>query len=579
MNEPKPYPPTDQAEQQTLAVFLNLIDDRFVKADIRTRDKYPNYDGTVELVNEHQVPLGKLDIQLRTIGDGLTKYSCPVSLVAYSTKSTLPVLLVCIDPSTKRAFWRHVGRAMPECKENQESFTIHFSIPSDLIDQTGSYLQRWTEIVRDYQERIAKFPILRAEVANKLILEGIEGSDRELFQRFIDTVNDFLDNHFIVIKELLFPGVWKLGVGIISSDKSHLQYQIYAIPYQEPSPLVCKLNRGLTDQRSPNVLYEFFSSRDRLANPLEAGKDFVLREVRTTIEHRGLPVYGHMLAEDVLIAFVDLYHRLLGLNPDLDSYMVRDLAFALNQYLIQMGAAIVTKIARGHSAGFIVDLDWFADYLRTTNIDPLTPGHTTVYFSFVSRSFPIKYAFESLQYLLANQITEIHRPFAKRDLTISPGVNWVWSAYTREDEINSVARILNHCLDEYTAFVHGNRLRFSNSPYLDSNTSIIFEYEPAKPGSTSYFDGPGLREHHVDNTDHALPKLSFFVRDKDQHRVDTSKFPNIEIDGSLHTAYSSSDSVASFLFQRTPVLNMIYRMLSHDLSHHYSMTVSPAIFY
>ena len=52
MIEPAPYSTTDAAEQNAVITFESLVDSRFVKAEIRTRDKYPNVDGIVEIVDE-----------------------------------------------------------------------------------------------------------------------------------------------------------------------------------------------------------------------------------------------------------------------------------------------------------------------------------------------------------------------------------------------------------------------------------------------------------------------------------------------------------------------------------------------
>ena len=466
---------------------------------------------------------------------------------------------------------------MPEFKgkETQKSFTIHFSTASDSVDQTETYIQKWIEIIRDYQERIAQYPMMRSQVANKLELKGIEATDLELFQRYIDTVNGLFDKEFITVKELLFPGAFKLGVGVISSDQFRVQYQIYTIPYGDPSPLVCKFDRGslFTDQWSPNAISETLTHKDAITEPLRLGADFVLEKVRNVVKEMALPIYGKILSTDILIAFVDSYHRLLGTSPNLDHYLVQDLAYALNQYLIRMGAAIVSKITPRSGAGFIIDLDWFSNYLATHKIEPIAPSQATAHFSFISRYFPIRATFDSLRYLLANKITEIDRPFGRRDLALSSGGNKIWSGYSPENETSSVTHVLKHSLGEYSAFVSGNRFYFPNSPYLDSDTAIVFEYEPV--GTTS-FDGPGLRELHIDNADHTLPKLSIFMRDQKRHHVDSSKFPNIEVDGKVYNAYSSSSSFASFFFHRTPVLNLIYRMLSNDLSRHYNMTV-PAV--
>jgi len=328
--EPKSYPPTDSAEQDSKTVLESLIDSRLVKTDIRTRDTTPNIDGTIELVNENIKPIGKFDIQLRSIPKGQTSFSCETSLASYSKVSTLPVLLICVDSENKCAYWKHINPYMPELKdkETQKSFTIHFSKASDSIDQSGIYRHKWIEIAIYYQKCIEQYPIVHSELARKLDLEGVEPAERELFQRFIDTINNLLDNDFIVVKELIFPGVWKLGVGIISSDQYHIQYQIYRIPYKEPSPLVCKLNRGIlfTDQWSPNAISETITSKETLIDPLKAGKDFVLERVRKVVEAKALPIYGHHLSVDVLFSFVDLYHPALGISPGLDHYSVQDLS-------------------------------------------------------------------------------------------------------------------------------------------------------------------------------------------------------------------------------------------------------------
>ncbi len=122
MVKPAPYPNTDAAEVDAVNTFNSLINTKFVKSDIRTRDKVPNVDGTIELVDESRVPYGKIEVQIRKVPTGATSYSCPSTLVAYSTVSTLPFILICVDPEGKKAFWRKISATMPEYREGQKSF-------------------------------------------------------------------------------------------------------------------------------------------------------------------------------------------------------------------------------------------------------------------------------------------------------------------------------------------------------------------------------------------------------------------------------------------------------------------------
>ncbi|MBN2230169.1 MAG: DUF4365 domain-containing protein [Candidatus Thorarchaeota archaeon] len=570
MAKPTPYSTTDAAEQDAVSTFESLIDSHFVKPDIRVRDKYPNVDGTIEIVDQERVPLGKLDVQVRTIGPDERKYSCPTSLVAYSEVSTLPVILICVDPSTQRAFWRQITPTMPEYKENQQGFTIHFSEHSDAIHDSDMYIHKWTDIVLDYRERIAKFPLLRSEVANTLELDSIEPQDRESLQQFIDTINNLIDNQFIAVKKVSYPNVWKLGVGVFHSDQQRLVYQIYRIPYREPWPLVCKLDDGslLSDQYNPYAIAEHSIERKDFSNPEDVGRRFVLKHVQRFVEQKAFPIHGRMLAADVLVSFVNKYHRCLGIAPDQDSYSVTDLDYALNHHLFGVCAAIATRMTQGSGNYIHLDLDWISRYLIEKNVEPVSLNAKSVRFSIGSEWFSVRSAFESLRYLLAKEVAAIERPFAKR-ASLPPWGHGIWSGYSQEDEVRSATHILENCLEEYATFVQGNRLRFPNSPYLDQETSIIFEYYPVKLAA-NYRGYSLLKEHHIRGARSGLPKLSVFVKTEENYPVVSHRL-TVKIGDFQYQAVRSTICDATFFFRQSPVLNLVYQMLSDDLSEHYDL--------
>jgi hypothetical protein len=580
--DPKPYSNTDAAEQEAIAVFRNLIDHQYIKEYILGRDKSPNIDGTVEVVDDRRITRATLAVQIKKIGDNQTQYSCPSTLVAYSASSTsLPVLLICVDTANKRAFWKHITPLMPEYRPNQASSTVHFSEVSDTISPGGIYIRKWAEISEDYKDRLANAPTVTAKVANQLLLEGITTTDKIYFQKFIDTVNGLLDNDFITIKELLYPGIWKLGVGIVSSNPTSYRYQIYKIPEDEPAtPLVSKVEDGssFTKQWNPKTIMKASSSREFSRDPVEAAKNMIYTEVREVIERKELPIYGPLLSADILVAFVDRYYRCIGVQPYENSYSVGDLAYGLNVLLHQACLAYIDKMPISPGEIVYIDLDDVNSFLLDKQLTTSAQIHTPVYYMLASRNFPIRAAFSSLRYLQANGIKQIDRIFgvADRALALPKGRSWVWSRYSPENETRSVTNVLANSIDAYSFFIKGNRLRFPSSPYLDSNTAIIFEYEPVD--SRTNLDSPGLREHHIDDSSHALPKLSVIIRDPLKPRIDFSKFPVIKVDGKVYNAPTSSQGEASYLFQRAPVYNQIIRMMSRDLSSHYELTVFPRDF-
>ncbi len=575
--EPKPFSPTDAAEQEAIAVFLNLIDHQYIRPDIRQRDTYPNTDGTVAIVNEKNVPVAQLEVQIRKIPINQTKYSCPSSLVAHSDKSTtLPVILICVDTANECAYWKHISPLMQEFKPKQKGFTIHFSKVSDSIDSTGIYIQKWRELFKDYKERVNKAPTITAQIANQLELTGISRADKRYFQTFVDTINRLLDADFITVKNILYPGVWKLGVGIVSSDPTHYRYQIYKIPEDEPSiPLVSRIEVGsvFTDAADPKVILKAVASRDYAQDPIKAAETNVYREVSEVIEGNQLPIYGSTLSADILIAFVDRYYRCIGVKPNRNSYSVEELAYGLNVYLHLACLNYINIAPISPGAIYSVDLDSVNDLLFRSNVKPLEQMRIPGYF-IQSRNFPLNTVYSSIQYLQAKRIRKIDRLFGIEDRNLQGVKNWVYMKYSPENEIRSVTNVLNSSIDAYSSFVTGNRLQFPESPYLDSKTAIIYEYEPI--GSETGHKWPSLREYHVKTQE--LPKLSVMIQDLKEPRIDTTGFPIIKFDGKEYNETMSSISEAAYLFQSAPVYKHIFEMLKIDMQRHYEIIINPHLF-
>ena len=572
MTKPAPYSNTDAAEETAVVILRSLLDPNRTKADIRTRDKYPNIDGTIELVDQENRPLGKFDIQVRKIGDGQKSYSCPASLVGYSEVSTLPVILACVDVSLSRAYWRHITPTMPEYKKDQDSFTIRFDETSDSITSDGIYIQKWTEIVFEFRKRITDFPKLQKEVADKLTVKNLDPKDIRLFQHYIDTINRLLDDDFISIKKILFPDVWKLGVGIFDSNEQWVSFQIYKIPYEEPAPLVCKLE-GVPFHSSNCVPYAISTHetrRENLTDPETSAKSFVLDKVKQVVEERLLTVHGQLTSIDILFSFVDRYYHLLNVSPEQDSYDVDEMNNALNQHMLGICAAMASSIAQSGSSFVSFDLEFVESYIKSNKVEPIPPSAVPISFSVSSRYVPIRSVFDALRNIVATDIKTIKRPFIRRDPALLSGGGWIWSGYKPEDEIQNVILMLENAIPEYSEFIQRNRLKLPESRYLDKSTSIIMEYEPTFISSGL---GPRLREDHVRNQSQVLPKFAVLISSDDKSSVDRSVFPQVIYNGVKYEAITSSVSQAGFLFSNTPMLNLLYRMLARDLSEQYGISL------
>lgn len=62
-------------EQETLAIdtFRFQVDHKKVKLDTKERDKYPNIDGYIKLLDKYRIPVAQLEVQIRKLPDGVEK--------------------------------------------------------------------------------------------------------------------------------------------------------------------------------------------------------------------------------------------------------------------------------------------------------------------------------------------------------------------------------------------------------------------------------------------------------------------------------------------------------------------------
>lgn len=571
MPQPAKYSNTDAREQQGVVTFLHNIDPNFIKADIKTRDKFPNIDGTIEIVDKDQIPLGKLEVQVKAIKDGETKYDCPSSLVAYSNTVTLPVLIICSDTSKDIVYWKHIETAMPEYRLEQDTFRIHFSSKTDIIDDNGFYIQRWLEIVRDYQERMQKYPLIISEIGPYEGFLDISQSDRVIFQRYLDTINGLFDYDFISFKRALFPGIWKFGVGIFSIKEKSISFQLHKIPYGDVTPLLCKFPEKPPhiSEIKTNVMSLYLTSREYLSSPEEKGSEFVFDNIKDLLDRRGLPVNSEFMSTDVIFSFIDDYYPCLGLEPAQDIYTVNSIDSAVNQYLIGFCASYITQISDFTKKLHIVNLDEIMIALWNKSIEPLSLSNFDFNIIIESKKFPLKLVFQSISYLNANGISTIKRPFPRRNGIITPGDNFIWSGFSLAEEIDSVKNILNNSINEYRKFVSGNRLNFPKSPYLDPTKKFIYTYKPAS--LTSPASLPGLECFTIIDGAEKLPKILVLIKTSNDSQIDTSQYPVISFGGNQYIVDSARRRTADLFFHKLPVVNFIYDMLAKDLNLHYDM--------
>ena len=66
---PVAYPKTDVAEVRAVNIVARKLDGERFKCHIETRDKVPNTDGYIELVDANRCPVGRVEVQVKALSD------------------------------------------------------------------------------------------------------------------------------------------------------------------------------------------------------------------------------------------------------------------------------------------------------------------------------------------------------------------------------------------------------------------------------------------------------------------------------------------------------------------------------
>ena len=457
---------------------------------------------------------------------------------------------------------------MPEAKPEQGSFTIRFS-ENDRVGPDGLYLVRWVEIARDYARRVADYPRLKDEVEKKLTVAGIGKGDLEYFQRYIGKVNNLLDNDFMAVKKMLLADVWKLGVAVTGISDNAAAYQLYKVPYGSPAPLVCKADGQPFDisHRDKSVFSLHWVGRAHMGEADEVAQQLVLGHVEKAARGRMFAVHGAGLASDIVFAFMKRHAHMVGLSES-SSYSAKDLQARMLKRIPEYCATFATKAGSvAQDCTILIDFDHLSSLVKRGVIPGESIPNSQVSWTLFSQDALVRNFREAVDYLVASGIETVDNKLLP---PTSPGpFRWIWSLYARKEQEENARYVLENTLPEYLAFVRGNRLRFDASPYLNSETTVVFLFSPSSGDGMSH--GPILREIHVDNRKMKYSKVVVEVADNTPDDKGLMRLGEIQIAGKTYKPNWWSITDASFLVRRTPLLNSVYRLLESDLQRHYKM--------
>lgn len=581
MREPEPatYPQTDTAEFRAVTIFCERIDSNVVKADVQTRDKTPNTDGTLTLVDSRRVPVGKFEVQVKAIGKGKTSYPCPTSLVAYSRICFAPILLVCVDVEGGHVYWKHIHHSMPEYRPEQQTFTVHFDKQTDVITDSHQYIQMWKVILQQYQALFKGARILRSEILHELSLSGIPSDLVGAFQLYVDTINTGLDSEFKVLKPVLFPNVWKFGVALFSHDIESVTFREYAVEKCSNGPLLVQVPKGLKFERdcdtargatsisqfSIDGLNEGLSSktigRSDLLRPDLMAKDFLYQVYRTGFQNRLFRLGGQMLCAETIFAFVDRFGLAMGLKAN-SVLALDDVAYGATIYLPAWYEQALKKHGLAFDPNgnqqlptldglFMGDYPHVAQVSQAEVVQAIQAGQVQSYPCLYFSHMYLRQLVESVETLRGMGVDTIQRPYKQcggMPICLLPGHEH------RELLEYNLRQIISNLFQEYWSFVEVNGLsRLLHGKFLNPSTAFAYFLDLDKFSEEA--TRPKLTECCLRDPERSHPKAELYLGEPSGRN--STQGLTISINGKLFRTARQGQKDVRFLLSERPLQEWI----------------------
>ena len=203
-------------ESQATRLLADYLESsRKIKTFFKENDRTPNYDGSMELVGYEGVPTKQFIVQIKKVenlaanikGDNKGKYVYRLETnFLYYVKGKVtesPAIYFVVDIVTHNIFWLYLSDAvlMNLDFEGKEYVSYPFSE---------------TEIIGNLDEFINKLERIAAE-RNSIFLQKTPEQIAEM-QDALDYINRLTENDFRIIKDTVFPNLWRFGIKHSHSD-------------------------------------------------------------------------------------------------------------------------------------------------------------------------------------------------------------------------------------------------------------------------------------------------------------------------------------------------------------------------
>lgn len=532
---------TSIKEKTAVRTLRNLLDLNRILDDIKEDDKFPNMDGTLQILDDNGIPLGNLIVQVKYREWDITNPKAKkidLSIFNYTTITNDPVLFIGADDS--KAYWIYISKELfhkNNFKKNQKEATINLELDNVLdgnIDSTNKYLYRWIDICRMHQYKFNSFDELKR--LNKQLskryepLLGVTKPEFHDIHIFLDKVNELLGN-LPIIKDRFYPNAWKIGFACFSYDIKDLMYTLYSIPFEKNDIQIKKINNEEINELSKeysNLIKIFPNSNPIKENPEKQAINDAKNFLNQILSEKLLYNHNIFLANEFIFAFIKKYHKLLGLELK-ETYQIEEIKKPLTD--MNNGA--------------------FKDFVGATHL---------LFYNFA----------DLLLFLEVKNIKTVKNTYLNTyEMFKDESGRWPEPIY--DNVKNNWKLIIENCAEVYNDLIKINFPNIKDKlPIFNGSTGIVFILSPIDEikymtkWQTTY-SIIGYKKEGNKNF-----KASFYLfEDENKPKIDMRE-NTIKVDGiTCKISYNYYSGFNIMDLEKTPMLNFVYRIIGESTKEYF----------
>lgn len=590
-------------DQQAISLVSSwLAETKRAMPDLKANDKWPNIDGYIEITDECGYPKGTLKVQVKKLSKvNATKRQYIFKndkFLSYCKESLdwIPILFIGVDLDKKKAFWLHMDQDF--LNKTGGNKTIKFIESQTIRSGKNVYIQDWERIVALYNSKSKEFEKYKKafSMLSDVVTPVLGRNDKKFINIhcFLDEVNHFLDSKFTIIKKIFYPKAWKLGLAYYQYKEAELVYTLYPITQSRNDVQIKEINEGFHNKIKKEGLgfIGYFQENPIEKRPKEYAKEVIKSKTLKAIEGKLFNHFGSkFLAREFIFTFIDKFHLQMGLEQK-DKYLIEEIKNGFFRYL-------PLWLQESHNFLISENRNNFKERLRSGRIRYFDPDVITEIMEnereaitktvearlkenksisslpMGNKNLPFGLFVEFFNFLQQTEV-EIERPYKEKDfLRLVKKGNWIWNVFSKQDVENNLKIFFRNLPRVYSNFVESNFPLLKNELSLFSNADVIAVSWVLKEKYLNYQSRPTYEMYYLKSEDKEdSNELVISITTKEAELLQNLDFSSREVNfrGKRYKIKSRIISVLDFIYEDTPMLNFIYKLIESRLKNYFNYT-------